>query len=332
MDVVYASNDNYARHLAVSMYSLMDHNQVAEQIRVFILSVGISQENQEKLSEIARQFARELVFIPMGDIKEKFPYAIETGGFDISTMSRLFIGSLLPTEVKRVLYLDCDTVVLNSIKRLWQVNLHENIMGAVLEPTIYSSLKPALGLRENDPYFNAGVLLIDLENWRKNHVEEQLLAFYQKLGGHTFGCDQDILNGTLKGKIRVLSPRYNFFTNYRYFRYEELVKHSPSYSIVPKKAFTQAKAHPAILHYAGDERPWMAGNLNHYRRAYEQYLSLTPWHGIKKEGDIRQKIYLLLYHMMDWVTWFFPSVRWWISKEFGMKAIENRKKKKGKEG
>lgn len=326
MDVVYASNDNYVRHLAVSMYSLMDHNQVAENIRVFILSVDIRRENQEKLSRIAQQFARELVFIPMGNIKEKFPYAIETGGFDISTMSRLFVGSLLPADVRRVLYLDCDTVVLSSLKRLWQVDLQGNIMGAVLEPTIYSSLKPTLGLRENDPYFNAGVLLIDLESWRKNHIEEQLLTFYQGLGGRTFGCDQDILNGSLKGKIRVLSPRYNFFTNYRYFRYKALLKHAPSYYVVPEKAFQDAKFHPAILHFAGDERPWKAGNLNHYRKAYEQYLSMTPWQGMKKEGDIKQRIYLLAYHMMDWITWFCPSLRWWISTKFGMKVIEFRKK------
>ncbi|MCI9593531.1 MAG: glycosyltransferase family 8 protein [Lachnospiraceae bacterium] len=326
MDVVFASNDNYARHLAVSMCSLMDHNQVADRIRVFILSVNLSQENKEKLSMIAQRYAREIIFIPMGNLQEKFPYAIETGGFDISTMSRLFIGTMLPEDVHRVLYLDCDTVVLGSLKKLYHLNLRGNIMGAVLEPTIYSSLKPALGLRENDPYFNAGVLLIDLETWRKEHVEERLLAFYQGLGGHTFGCDQDILNGTLKGNIRVLSPRYNFFTNYRYFRYQALTDHSPSYRVVSEKNFRQAKVHPVILHFAGDERPWKAGNLNHYRRAYEQYLAMTPWQGTKKEGDGKQKIYLFAYHMMDWITWFFPAVRWWISKKFGMKAVENRKR------
>ena len=60
MDVVFASNDNYARHLAVSMCSLMDHNQVADRIRVFILSVNLSQENKEKLSMIAQRYAREI--------------------------------------------------------------------------------------------------------------------------------------------------------------------------------------------------------------------------------------------------------------------------------
>lgn len=328
MDVVYASNDYYVRHLAVSMFSLMDHNQTAEQIRIFVLSVNISQENQDKLSSIARQFERELVFIPTGELKDKFPYAVETGGFDISTMSRLFVGTMLPKDVERVLYLDCDTVVLNSLKRLWQLDLQGKLMGAVLEPTIYPSLKEPLGLRENDPYFNAGVLLMDLRQWRENQIEQKLLDFYQKLGGRTFGCDQDLLNGTLKGKIRVLSPRYNFFTNYRYFRYQDLLNYSPSYRAVSERAFRQAKHHPAILHFAGDERPWKAGNLSHYRKAYEQYLALTPWAGTKKETGKGQRLYLLAYHMMDYLTWICPPARWQISKRFGMKAVEHRKKQR----
>ena len=53
---------------------------------------------------------------------------------------------------------------------------------------------------------------------------------------------------------------------------------------------------------------------------------MTPWQGTKKEGDEKQKIYLFAYHMMDWITWFFPSVRWWISRKFGMKIVENSKK------
>ena len=64
MDVVYSSNENYVRHLAVSMYSLMDRNQAAERIRVFILSSGITSESRERLFQIAEHFGREIVWIP----------------------------------------------------------------------------------------------------------------------------------------------------------------------------------------------------------------------------------------------------------------------------
>lgn len=328
MDIVYASNERYARHLAVSMYSLFDHDQVAERIRVFVLDTGLSQESKERLKEIAGRFEREVIFILMGDLKERFAYEVDTGGFDISAMGRLFVGTALPKEVERVLYLDCDTVVLASLKKLWQTDLKGRLFGAVMEPTIYREVKEAIGLRKEDPYFNSGVLLIDLERWRVQGAEARLVEFYGSLGGKTFACDQDTLNGAFKGQIKVLSPRYNFFTNYRYFHHRDLVRHSPAYRVVPKRVFTQAKHHPAILHFAGDERPWRVGNLGHYRQAYEQYLFMTPWRGTPKEKDGRgQRLYLSAYHAMDYLTWICPPVRWWISRRFGMEMVEGRQKK-----
>ncbi|MDO5415899.1 MAG: glycosyltransferase family 8 protein [Lachnospiraceae bacterium] len=323
MDVVYASNEHYARHLGVSMYSLLDHNQVMERIRVFVLDVDISPESRDKLKEIAAHFERELVFVPMGDLKARFPYEIDTGGFDISAMGRLFVGTVLPEDVERVLYLDCDTVVLASLRKLWDMELSGRLLGAVMEPTIYRQVKESIGLEEKDAYYNSGVLLIDVKRWRETEAERRLVEFYGQLGGKTFACDQDTLNGALKGQIKALSPRYNFFTNYRYFHYRDLVKQSPAYRAVPKAVFQRAKRHPAVLHYAGDERPWKEGNLCHYRLAYEQYLEMTPWRGTPKESA--NKWYLLAYHMMDYLTFVCPASRRWISSRFGMKVVEQRK-------
>ena len=104
MDIVYASNDLYARHLAVSMISLFDRNQQAEEITVYVLSVGITEESRQKLQKIADQYHRNLELLDLTDIRDRFDYEIDTRGFDISAMSRLFIGTLLPRTVKRVLY------------------------------------------------------------------------------------------------------------------------------------------------------------------------------------------------------------------------------------
>lgn len=92
MDVIYSANDHYARHLAVSMYSLLDHNRQVEKLRVFILSSGIEGDSQQKLRSVAGQFQRELILIDMGDLRRRFPCQVDTGGFDISAMGRLFLG------------------------------------------------------------------------------------------------------------------------------------------------------------------------------------------------------------------------------------------------
>ena len=325
MHVVYVSNDAYARHLAVSAASLYDRNRDEEELQVWVLSAGISPESRKKLEQIAGAYGREIRVLELGEIRDRFDYDVDTGGFDISTMGRLFIGQILPETVKRVLYLDCDTVVSGSLKPLWTAPLQGHVLAAVMEPTIYETVKQEIGLGPEEPYFNAGVLLVDLEAWRREDVQGQLLRFYREKGGKLFACDQDAINGVLKGRILPLPPRYNFFTNYRYYRYGDLLRHAPWYEAVTAEAFRTAKRHPAILHFCGDERPWIAGNLGHYRKIYESYLARTPWAGTPKETG--KELYMLLYHLMDYVTAVCPAARWEISRRFGMGVIENRKQK-----
>lgn len=323
MKVVYASNDHYARHLGVSLYSLLEHNKEAVEIHVYILSMGLSEETRKRLMAIGASFGRQITIIELGDLKERFSYEVNTGGFDLSIMARLFIGEVLPETAERVLYLDCDTVVLSSLKRLWETELGPYMLGAVMEPTIYPCIKEEIGLLPESPYFNSGVLLIDMKQWRLMDAQKMLLDFYRSMGGKLFAGDQDTINGALKDRIRPLSPRYNFFTNYRYFRYSHLVRLSPVYKTVSKAAFKEAKRHPVIVHYMGDERPWKKGNFNHYRRAYEHYLSLTPWAGTAKEKG--SCLYMAGYHLMNYGTFLCPPFRDFVSRCFGMQVINSRK-------
>ncbi len=86
--------------------------------------------------------------------------------------------------------------------------------------------------------------------------------------------------------------------------------------------FGEAKKHPAIIHYMGDERPWIRGNRNHYRRAYETYLAKTPWAGTPKEKG--RELYMAAYHVLDYVTVLWPEIRWMISRKLGMRMVEAR--------
>lgn len=322
MNIVYSSNDSYVRHLGTSMCSLLDRNRSCPSITVYVLSLGLSEDSKEGLENIVKQYGRKLVFAQMGDLKKRFDFPVDTGGYDISIMSRLFMGEMLPDSVARVLYLDCDTVVARPLGRLWNENLEGKVMGAVMEPTIYETVKDSIGMDWEEPYFNSGVLLVDLKQWRERGIQKRLFEFWQEKNGKLFASDQDVLNGVLKGEIKSLAPRYNFFTNYRYFSYEDLVKHSPSYGVVTKEMFMEAKRHPAIIHYMGDERPWIRGNLNHYRRAYEKYLARTPWAYTPREKG--KELYMAAYHGLDYVTAVCPRARWAISRKLGMRMVEAR--------
>lgn len=344
MNIVYVSNEGYARHLGVSICSLFDSNADEERLEVFILDTGITPDSREKLTQIARSFGRTLTFIQLKDLEERFAVRLDTGRsavrldtgrFDVSTMGRLFAADLLPAGVRRVLYLDCDTVVLKPLRRLWETGLGKAdgagtgyVMAAVQEPTIYEEVKEYLGMRKEDPYFNAGVLLIDLKRWRTERLTDKVISYYAEIAEQSLFNDQDALNGLLKGRIRTLSPRWNFFTNYRYFRYDTLCRMQPAYRRIPEEVFRKAKRSPAVIHYAGDERPWRAGALNYYGKAYERYLAMTPWKDTPKEKG--KELFLLLYHGMELVTPVFPFIRAAISRAYVRKCIAARKARQEK--
>ena len=257
INIIYASNDGYAGHLAASLCSLLDHNRMAEHIDIYVLSVGMCTEYQNRLKSLAASFGRSLSVVELGNLKERFPYKIDTRGFDISAMGRLFAPEVLPESVGRALYLDCDTIVCGSILPLYETELGGCLTGMVMEPTVYREMKEAIGMKPEDAYFNSGVILMDLDRWRDEGVLKKLLDFYGSHAGSLFACDQDTINGALRGRICSLPPKYNFFTNYRYFRYQTLKKLCAAYKEVGEQAFDEAKRAPVVIHYLGDERPWI---------------------------------------------------------------------------
>lgn len=326
VNIIYASNDGYACHLAASLVSLMENNRQIPHLDVYVLSVGMCGEYQERLKAIAAGYGRQLWTIELGNLRERFDYDIDTRGFDISAMARLFAPQVLPDAVEKALYLDCDTIVCGSVASLYETELGENLVGMVMEPTAYGPMRRAIGLTKDDPYYNSGVLLMALGQWRVQNVLKQLLEFYAASEGNLFACDQDTLNGALRGRILSLPPKYNFFTNYLYFRYSTLTSVCSAYERVGKKNFDEAKRFPVILHYLGDERPWIQGNHNHYRKLYETYLAMTPWRGMEKvKGKF---LYMQVWWILNHLTWLCPQARLWISRQFGMKIIDRRKKNK----
>src|SRR5262249_44225277 len=89
--------------------------------------------------------------------------------------SKLFIVELLPPDVHRVLYLDCDIIVRGDVEGLWNYDLYDSVVGAVEDPNMH--YKEKLGLLPGQPYFNAGVLLVDLDRWRAGRVGPRALNF-----------------------------------------------------------------------------------------------------------------------------------------------------------
>lgn len=314
MNIVYVANEAYAGILAVSLYSLYKNHRTVRNLDVYLVQTGISKQSRNILCNLADAFDRELHIVDFEHIEEVLGNGFVKRKFDISVMARLFVDVLLGEDIKRVLYLDCDTLILKSLSRFFAMDLKDKLMAAAMEPTINTQIKIDIGIPANAAYFNSGVLLIDLDKYRKLRIRDRILNYYESIKMTSTFSDQDAINGAMLGQIMPISPGYNFFSNYRYWKYEELVKLSRVYSIIPKKSFDKAKMCPHIIHFAGDDRPWYKFSLNYYKPLYIEYKKESPY--IK--SDIKEKpfFYLFAYHMMNVMTLYLPKLRRAISNQY----------------
>ena len=308
MDILYTSNENYVRHLAASMISLCENNRAADRICFHIISCEIGAQSQQKLTALCHRYGREIAFYELGNIREQMQGEVDTLGFDVSILARLFVARFLPTDVSRVLYLDCDTIVVDDLSAYWNVDMGECVLAAVPEPVITKSRRPLLDMEPYHDYFNSGVLLFDLVRWREMNAEKTVLNYFSEHTGRLVAGDQDAINACFKGRIRSVAPRYNYASYNIYYPYRLLKKLSGDAPYVTCEDYKYSKEHPAIIHYLGEERPWRAGNTHPYSKEYKKYLSMTDWKDVPDEEG--WKLYFFCFRIFNVVTKPLPGLRY----------------------
>ena len=307
MNIVYASNDAYVPFLGISLFSLLENNKQLNKISIFILSDKISEGNKEILNRMAFQYRRKIEYIDLKEMRDFIPFHFDTFGFHPIVLSRLFLDVLLNEDIHQVLYLDCDTIVDGSLAFLEKKSLGEDYVAMVPELYMPSANKKLIGLTESEPYYNAGVILFNLDMIRKDRMRERFLQYYQERNGELLYNDQDIINYCCKGRIYRLGQEYNLSPNLVYFPRYFIKKLQPAYYRSSAEEYKSVLKNPIIIHFMGDERPWIRGNHNAYRKKFERYMKLSPW----KEFPLieGQRLYMICYHILNVLTRICPWFR-----------------------
>lgn len=320
MNVLYASNDGYAALLGVSLYSLLANNKDVKDVNIFILSNGISESNINRLIDMADKFERKIFFINISDLEERIGFPINSCGYNITTFARLFIDDLLPVDIEKILYLDSDIIIRNSLEKLWETDIEDAYMAAVVEVYMPESKKKIIGLDKNDLYYNAGMLLINRKLWSEEKLKEKFLEYYKLMRGELLYNDQDIINHCCKGHVKSVSPIYNFEPNVYYFPYKYMKKVNSQYFTEGEAAYKTMIENPVMIHFLGDERPWVKGNKNPYRQTFYDYVELSGWKDIPWIED--KKIYMYMYHWLNLITKVCPKLRTVVTNIIGINKFK----------
>uniref|UniRef100_UPI003F4C547F glycosyltransferase family 8 protein n=1 Tax=Brachyspira catarrhinii TaxID=2528966 RepID=UPI003F4C547F len=258
MDICLSADDNYAKYMGTTMASILSNSKEDEEIYFHLLDGGITEENKNKLLSLKKIKDCEIKFyIP--DV-EKYKKWFEIGlakHLSAAMFYRLDIHKLIQ-DVDKVLYLDCDIIVRTSLKAFFEKDISGYYALCVKEKSHINNinLRKKLEFDKDDFYFNSGVLMINLNLWREDKIEDKFIEYWNKNYNNSYG-DQDILNFCLKGKVYDMGYDWNFFP----------------LKAVHNKLYNDVK----IIHFI-TFKPWeYSGKVFFGVDEFWKYYQLTPW-------------------------------------------------------
>ena len=256
MNIVYASDDRFVPIMLCSIVSLI---KKCNDLTFFILSDNIGKDNQDKIRTLIENNAHECYFIDISTYKEELGNKLNvSSAWPRIAFVRLYLEKILPLEIKKVLYLDCDTIVLEDISLLYNIDMDNAAVAGSLD-CMDVNYKEKIGLLKNDNYFNSGVLLYNLEFIRKNCLSNKIELLINDRGKVFKYPDQDVINVAFRGFMKVLPNKYNVNSQQLAFSYENYVKYRNSDVYYNKDEFVSTADGAAVIHFTsgfGYSRPW----------------------------------------------------------------------------
>lgn len=279
MNIAYSTDETYVRHVFVSLNSLLDKNQDARSIIIYIINNNIQKESMIALENLVNQFVTEnkerlIKFIDFKNFKKYVENAVPWGS--LSAYGRLFLETV--EGIDKILYLDCDTIICESLNTLYSMNIDKYALAAV-QDNAGPNFREAVGLKWNDRYINSGMCLINIQYWKKHNIMDKCLKFIDDFNGQVPCADQGTLNGVLKNKILIISPKYNVMTPMFDFSGSRMEKFFELNDYYDDTEIQEAIEHPVIIHYTGGfyVRPWYINGNHPMQEVYRYYMNKSPW-------------------------------------------------------
>lgn len=325
MNILLSSDDNYAPLTGVLIQSLLKNNENVKDICIYILDGGITDNNKNKLFSIINNFSDvNLNFIKYENL-EKIVGMNIIATRALSAFAPLFSSSLLPNDIDKILYLDVDAIIVNSLNEVYNTDIL-NYYCAAVEDMGPEYINNFLNLPKGTTHYNSGFLLINLKKWREDNLEKKFIDCIIEHDGKVFHNDQGVINIVCKDKILKLPPEYNIHSPFFEVGYDNILKFYGVSEYYTKEMGENAIKNPVFIHFVQFVygRPWFVSGKNHPLRAlFDSYVDQTPFNEeiyIKDNRGFEGKFLSLSYKIFpfSFVCWMFSVYRKLIiKKNFG---------------
>ena len=259
--VVSAADAAYACPLAVMLRSVAARLSPSRTLEAHVIDSGLGEERRARI-EASVPAGRVTFSWHMTD-RRRFAGLPLWGRMTLATYDKLLAPELLPSRVTRALWLDADVLARADLAELWDGPPSAAPVQAAPDPLVQRlgarfgvAAWKELGLDPRAPYFNAGVLLMDLQAWRAEDIGRRALEYARRYWQRVYFWDQEGLNATLAGRWAPLDPAWNW---------------SPSLGAPGVEA--------RLIHFTGNLKPWRYRGRSRWHRLYYAELDRTAWLG-----------------------------------------------------
>lgn len=298
LHITCSTDVNYLQHCIAMLCSVLENNK-KHNITIHLLHHLLPQYCQCFLYEMCCRYRQKIIFY---DVDESSLSRVHFKHQDLSiaTYYRLLLPSLLDNSIDKILYLDCDVIVLQDISELFKIDISNYGVAAVKDSApISNKHRLLIGLELDDKYFCAGVLLINMKYWREHNSSIVMFDFLNQYQKELFFEDQDVLNYAFRDHWFQLPNKYG--------------KAPLTIAIIDKnqKAFDYIDYafNASIIHYATHIKPWLDISIpnDHY---YWEYVKLskfpnpqkTPISTFNRRRIINSKIrYYINWYIRPWL-------------------------------
>jgi UDP-glucose:(glucosyl)LPS alpha-1,3-glucosyltransferase len=231
-----AADARYGPYAGIMLASVLRANP-GERFEVHLLSDQMRQRDLRKLTDLVEQAGSGCVVYDVAPRLASYSRGIGNH-LSRTAYARLLIADLLPAELRRILYLDCDIICTGTLRPLWRLAPTIPLLGMVPDRA-GDGWKTRLGLPGEATYFNSGVLLINLDGWRQGDVAGRIVEWLAANPAKIGLADQDAINACLIGQITSLADCWNLQIG------------------IDSGPFPAARLNEAVLlHYDGAHKPW----------------------------------------------------------------------------
>jgi lipopolysaccharide biosynthesis glycosyltransferase len=257
-NIAFCSDTLYFPHLVTALTSVVLNCRRPSNVHFWVCGVDVPEREWQLLDSLADSL--EFSFSRLVVNRESLEGLHESHHVSRATYVRLLLPELVPSSVTKLLYLDCDVIVLRDIGELFTEPLDGSLLAAVESDGFHRWSD--LGIDEKWGYFNSGVMLMDVEQMRSRRFGERVLDTARVMGDRLELWDQDALNVVTQGEWR----RLEYSWNVQHLAYRASVR-----GLTLSSEEADAISSPSIIHYTGAFKPWKFSSTHPRKEAYHSY-------------------------------------------------------------